>query len=167
MILIIKGTDDFCQKIWKILGGFFDKLDGSQDSFLFYKLVIAANAFEDFFVKLVRQFRSAHLAQNAESQADEVVIGVSQINSDTVSGHHKELGFLVEELSESQVADSLLDESATGDELEALHLTKVGFLAGHVDEEEFGDVSGSHALFIFLSQKIYTAKLYLMTAIYF
>lgn len=167
MVLIFEATNNFCQEIWEVLRRFFDQFDGSQNSLLLDEFVITADAFEDFLVELVGQFGSAHLAQDAESQADEVVVRVSQINSDTVGGHHEELGLLVEKLGESQVADSLLDEGAASDQLETLHLAEVGFLAGHVDKEEFGDISGSHVLFIFLNHLTNTAKLYLMTAIYF
>ena len=167
MILVVERTDDFCQEIWEVLRRLFEQFDGCQDCLLLDKFVIAANAFEDFFVELIGQFWGAHLAQDAKGQADQVVVGVSQVDPDTVGGHHEEFGLLVEELGEAQVADSLLDEGAPSDELEALHLAEVGFLAGHVDKEELGDVPGSHVLFIFLSGQRSTAKLYRMTAISF
>jgi hypothetical protein len=41
---------------------------------------------------------------------------------------------LVEEQHEAEVTDALLWETHVGDELEALHLAKVGGIAEHVDE---------------------------------
>lgn len=56
----------------------------------------------------------------------------------------------MEELRQSQIADSLLDERVASDEVEALHLAEVGLLPRHVDEEQLGDVAGSQGLLIFL-----------------
>jgi len=122
---------------------------------------------EDFLVELCGQLGSADFAQNAESEAHQVVIAVSEVNSDAVGGHHEQLGLLVEELRQSQIADSLLDERVASDEVETLHLAEVGLLARHVNEKQLRDVAGSHVLFIFLHYYIGTAKDYLMTAISF
>jgi hypothetical protein len=70
-------------------------------------------------------------------------------------------------LGEPQVANSFFDEGVAGDQLEALHLPEVGLLARHIDEEELGDIPGSHEFFVFLGKAIGTTKDSLMTAIYF
>jgi hypothetical protein len=119
-------------------------------------------------VQLGGQFGRADLAEHAEGQTDEVVVGVGEVNADTVGGHHEELGLLVEELGEAQIADTLFDEGAAGDELETLHLAEVGLLSRHVDEEELGHIAGSECLFVFLRHKSKcTAKDSRMTAISF
>ena len=118
-------------------------------------------------MKLVCELGGADLAEDAEGEADEIVVSVGEVDPDAVGGHHEEFGLLVEELGESEVADALLDEGVAGDELEALHLAEVGLLARHVDEEQLGDIAGTHALLIFLSRLMGTAKLSRMTAISF
>lgn len=90
-----------------------------------------------------------------------------KIDSDPIGCHHKKLWLFMEKLSESKIPNSLLDEGVSCNEFQALHLSKIGFLAWHVDEEEFGDIPWSHVLFIFLSNLFGTAKDSRMTAIYF
>jgi hypothetical protein len=46
-------------------------------------------------------------------------------------------------------------------------LSEVGFLSGHVDEEELGDVARAEGLFVFLGYEKVTAKDSLMADIYF
>lgn len=43
---------------------------------------------EDFLVELCGQLGSADFAQNAESEAHQVVIAVSEVNSNAVGCHH-------------------------------------------------------------------------------
>ena len=56
----------------------------------------------------------------------------------------------MEELGEPQIPDSLFDKSAASYEFEALHLPEVGFLPGHIDKEELGDIARPHGFIIFL-----------------
>lgn len=101
-------------------------------------------------MQLGGELNCADFAEHAERESDEVVVRVGEVDSNAVGGHHEELGLLVEELRESEIADALLDEGGAGDELEALHLAEVGLLPRHVDEEQLGDVAGSQGLLIFL-----------------
>lgn len=67
----------------------------------------------------------------------------------------------------TKVADAFLDERVSSDELEALHLAEVGLLAGHVDEQQFGDIPWSQSFLIFLAKDGHTAKDSRMAAISF
>lgn len=122
---------------------------------------------EHFLVQFGGQLDCADFAQNAESQSDQVVVGVSKVDTDAVGGHHEQLGLLVEELREAEIADALLDEGGAGDELEALHLAEVGLLSRHVDEEQLGHVARPQRFFVFLGYGMRTAKDSRMTAISF
>ena len=90
-----------------------------------------------------------------------------EVNSNTICGHHQQLWLFVEELSQSQIADSLLYQSGASDEFETLHLTEICLLTRHVDEEQLRHVSWSHSLLVFLGYKTATAKDSRMTAISF
>jgi hypothetical protein len=114
-----------------------------------------------------RELRRADLAEYTQCHGNEVGAGVREIDSDPIGGHHEQFRFLVEELGETEVADSLLDESVAGHQREALHLPEVGLLTRHVDEEQLGDVAGAGVLFVFLGEQMGTAKDSRMTAIYF
>ena len=51
----------------------------------------------------------------------------------------------------TKISNTFFDGGFAGDEVEALHLAKVGVLSGHIDEEEFGEVPGAYTLLIFLT----------------
>ena len=110
---------------------------------------------EHFLVQFGGQLHCADFAQNAKSQSDQVVVGVSKVDTDAVGGHHEQLGLLVEELRETEIADALLDEGGASDELEALHLA------------ELGHVARPQSFFVFLGYAMRTAKDSRMTAISF
>lgn len=74
----------------------------------------------------------------------------------------------MEELREAEVADALLDERGTRDELEALHLPEVGLLPRHVDEEQLGHVARPQRFLVLLrDDDMRTAKDSRMAAISF
>lgn len=43
----------------------------------------------------------------------------------------------------TQITNTLFDKRISGDKFETLHLSEVGFLTWHVDEEQLGDISGT------------------------
>jgi len=50
-------------------------------------------------MQISSQLRCTDLAQNAQDKSHNVVVITAEIDSDTIRCHHKEFGFLVEQLS--------------------------------------------------------------------
>jgi hypothetical protein len=82
-----------------------------------------------------------------------------------ISRGRVELG--LSEKGGTEIADAFFNERVGSDELEAFHLSEVGLLARHVDEEQFCDVAGTQSLFVFLDPEKGTEKDYRMAAISF
>jgi hypothetical protein len=73
----------------------------------------------------------------------------------------------MEQLSETQLSNALLNRRGSRNKSETLHLAKVRFLPRHVNKEQFGDIAKSEIFLIFLNNRKGTAKDSLMTAISF
>lgn len=101
MIFLFEARENFGEEFGDVLGTFFYDSDGSEESFLSNVSAVVANALEDFVVELSREFGGADFTDDAEDQADDTIVGAGQIDSESIGGHHKKLGFFVEELGES------------------------------------------------------------------
>jgi hypothetical protein len=67
----------------------------------------------------------------------------------------------------TEISNAFFDEGVRSDEFKALHLSEIGLLSGHIDEEQLGNIARSQGLLVFLNQLGVTAKLSRIAAISF